>query len=67
MAEIVKQVDESGEASPVVLSREETIAAVIKQVEYYFSKENLQSDAFLTSQMDASMSVAIAVVMKVSD
>jgi hypothetical protein len=39
--------------------------AIRKQVEYYFSKENLQSDAYLTSQMDASMSVPIAVVMKV--
>jgi hypothetical protein len=42
------------------------IEAVRKQVEYYFSKENLQSDAYLTSQMDAQMTVPIAVVMKVS-
>ena len=35
-------------------------------MEYYFSKENLQSDAYLTSQMDANMSVPISVVMKVS-
>ena len=39
--------------------------AVRKQVEYYFSKENLQSDAYLTSHMDANMTVAIATVMKV--
>lgn len=37
---------------------------VRKQVEYYFSKENLQHDPYLTSQMDAQMSVPIAVVMK---
>lgn len=43
----------------------ELISKVRKQIEYYFSKENLQQDAFLASQMDASMSVAIAVVMKV--
>lgn len=35
-----------------------------KQIEYYFSKENLQSDVYLTSQMDAQMSVPISVVMK---
>ena len=57
---------ENGEAPAVTMSREETIAAVVKQVEYYFSRENLQNDAFLTSQMDASMTVAIPVVMKVS-
>jgi hypothetical protein len=39
--------------------------AIKKQIEYYFSKENLGSDAFLMSQMDASMSVSIAVIMKV--
>ena len=39
--------------------------AVRRQVEYYFSKENLQSDAYLTSHMDANMTVAIATVMKV--
>jgi len=42
------------------------LQAVRKQVEYYFSKENLQSDTFLMSQMDASNSVSIAVVMKFS-
>jgi la-related protein 4 len=38
--------------------------AVKKQMEYYFSKENLQSDVFLTSQMDAQLSVPISTVMK---
>lgn len=37
---------------------------VKRQVEYYFSKDNLQNDHFLTSQMDASMCVPISVVMK---
>lgn len=46
-------------------SGQQLIEAVRKQVEYYFSKENLQSDPYLTSQMDASMSVPISVVMKV--
>lgn len=40
------------------------VNAVRKQVEFYFSKENLQHDPFLTSQMDAHMSVPIATVMK---
>jgi len=42
------------------------IDAVRKQLEYYFSKENLQNDPYLTSQMDAQMSVPISVVMKVT-
>ena len=44
--------------------KDQLLDAVRKQVEYYFSKENLQSDAYLTSQMDASMTVPISVVMK---
>lgn len=39
--------------------------AIKRQIEYYFSKENLQSDAYLQSQMDASMCVPISVIMKV--
>jgi la-related protein 4 len=42
------------------------IDAIRKQVEYYFSKENLTQDIYLQSQMDAQMSVPIAVVMKFS-
>jgi len=42
------------------------LVAVRKQVEYYFSKENLERDAYLTSQMDANNSVPISVVMKFS-
>jgi hypothetical protein len=48
------------------LEGEQLSAAIRKQIEYYFSKENLQQDAFLTSHMDANMSVPIAVVMKFS-
>lgn len=47
------------------MSNAQLVEAVRKQVEYYFSKENLQNDPYLTSQMDANMSVAISVVMKV--
>lgn len=53
---------------PVIMNEAETeqlMDAVRKQVEYYFSKENLQSDAYLTSHMDANMTVSIAIVMKV--
>lgn len=50
----------------VPLEYDDLIVAVRKQIEYYFSKENLQQDAFLTSHMDASMSVPISVVMKFS-
>eukprot|EP00605_Chrysophyceae_sp_TOSAG23-4_P001578 GSChrysophyteH1.ASY1.ANO1.1733.1 assembled CDS len=48
------------------MDHETLLAAVRKQVEYYFSKENLERDAYLTSQMDASHSVPISVVMKFS-
>mmetsp|Transcript_2676 Transcript_2676/g.5653 ORF Transcript_2676/g.5653 Transcript_2676/m.5653 type:complete len:743 (+) Transcript_2676:331-2559(+) len=50
--------------SPEVPTGEALVEAVRKQLEYYFSRENLQSDPFLTSQMDAQMSVAFGVVMK---
>src|SRR3546814_19247750 len=46
-------------------ARDELLAAIRRQVEYYSSKENLQSDAFLVSNMDATMSVPINVVIKV--
>ena len=46
------------------MSREEKLEAAQKQLEYYFSAENLRKDAYLTSQMDAQKSVAIGVVMK---
>lgn len=49
-----------------VLVGTQLVDAVRRQIEYYFSKENLQSDSYLTSQMDANMSVPISVVMKVS-
>lgn len=39
--------------------------SVRKQVEYYFGKENLQTDQYLLSLMDSQMSVPISAVMKV--
>jgi hypothetical protein len=47
------------------LDEEQLILAVKNQIEYYFSKENLRTDAFLTSQMDANSSAPLSVVMKV--
>jgi hypothetical protein len=47
------------------LSGEALTIAVRHQVEYYFSRENLQSDAFLNSLMDAQNSVPLSAVMKV--
>ena len=38
--------------------------AVRKQIEYYFSRENLVNDQYLMSQMDAQMSVQLSVIMK---
>lgn len=60
---------EVGIGSPIVdtvpTDPEEIRALVKKQIEYYFSKENLGHDAYLTSQMDAQMSAPISVIMKV--
>jgi la-related protein 4 len=41
---------------------EATREAVRKQIEYYFSKENLATDRFLLSQMDPEMFVPIATI-----
>lgn len=36
--------------------------AVIKQIDYYFSRQNLANDAYLVSQMDSDMWVPIATI-----
>lgn len=51
-------------STTTTMDSKDLIDAVRKQIEYYFSKENLQQDAYLNSQMDANMSVPISVVMK---
>lgn len=57
---------EEPQTETVVERTEAQLVELVKnQVEYYFSKENLQSDPFLSSQMDAQMCVPISVVMKV--
>jgi hypothetical protein len=44
----------------------ETLATAVRvQVEYYFSKENLRTDTFLQSKMDANSAVPLATVMAV--
>lgn len=53
----------SSSGSPAA-SPSHLLDAVRKQVEYYFSKENLASDSYLVSQMDSSMSVPISVILK---
>jgi len=40
--------------------------AVRKQIEFYFSQENLAKDKFLTSQMDSQMSVHVSVIAQFS-
>lgn len=50
--------------SPVALT-EDHLEAVRKQIEYYFSKENLLNDQYLASQMDSNKSVPISLIMKV--
>ena len=46
-------------------SNESLLLAVRTQIEYYFSKENLATDVFLNSLMDANNSAPLAAVMKV--
>jgi hypothetical protein len=40
----------------------ELLKAVQKQIEFYLSRENLQNDAYLVQQMDASLYVAVQVI-----
>lgn len=49
--------------TPTVEAGPELYFAVKTQIEYYFSKENLSSDVFLASQMDANFSVLMSVIM----
>ncbi len=58
--------DQTVELTQFVGSHEDLLEAVKSQVEYYFSKENLQSDVFLLQHMDAMKSVPLSVIMKVS-
>jgi len=46
----------------IKLEGEELKVAVQRQVEFYFSKENLQSDWYLRSQMDSNMYVPIKTI-----
>ena len=55
----------SSSSNDETLSGETLINAVRAQVEYYFSKENLQSDVYLNSLMDAQNSVPLSAIMKV--
>lgn len=49
----------------IATNMDDVYEAVRKQMEFYFSKENLMTDSFLVSQMDSNKSVPISVVMKV--
>lgn len=51
-----------GGADEPVLEGLELQSAVKTQVEYYFSKDNLSSDAFLLAQMDPQMYVPVSVI-----
>lgn len=50
----------SGEQRPLV--GEELDAAIVKQIEFYFSPSNLSHDAFLVSKMNEKLQVATSVV-----
>ena len=47
------------------LEGEQLIAALRKQVEFYFSRDNLSNDPFLVSQMNAQMYVPITTIAQV--
>lgn len=48
--------------SPPQLTGEALNAALIQQLEFYFSKENLAQDAYLVSQMDAQQFVPVSII-----
>eukprot|EP01039_Chlorochromonas_danica_P008564 gene8564-9437_t len=63
MAEIIAEENVNGAIESQGFDAQ-LLEAVRRQIEYYFSKENLANDKYLSSQMDAQMSVPIATVMK---
>lgn len=55
----------TGSAAPAAITDPEALKeAVRKQVEYYFSKDNLQTDMYLVKLMDSNMSAPISAIMK---
>ena len=44
------------------LKGQELLKAVKKQIEFYLSRSNLQNDAYLVQQMDASLNVPVNVI-----
>jgi len=62
-AEEQKKQEQTAPATPPVkLEGDELKEAIKKQVEYYFSKENLCQDAFLVGKMDAQHYVEVAII-----
>eukprot|EP01112_Ceratiomyxa_fruticulosa_P020265 TRINITY_DN685_c0_g1_i1.p1 TRINITY_DN685_c0_g1~~TRINITY_DN685_c0_g1_i1.p1 ORF type:complete len:740 (-),score=220.20 TRINITY_DN685_c0_g1_i1:182-2401(-) len=49
-------------SSPILTNPNDVEEALIKQVEYYFSRQNLATDHFLVSQMNGEMWVPISVI-----
>lgn len=45
-----------------ILEGKELLSAIRKQIEYYFSRENLANDAYLVSQMNKDMFVPLTVI-----
>jgi la-related protein 4 len=41
------------------------LAALQKQIEFYFSRENLNKDQYLVSQMDSQMFVPVVTIQQV--
>ena len=54
----------SGMKGMTIQTTPDLLDSIKRQMEFYFSSENLFSDKYLMSQMDANKSVAISVVMK---
>ena len=63
VSEVVKPVEVSAPPVPVVtpngMSLDELKAKLQRQLEYYFSRENLAHDTYLLTQMDADQFVPI--------
>eukprot|EP00287_Rhodomonas_sp_CCMP768_P015672 CAMPEP_0196757842 /NCGR_PEP_ID=MMETSP1091-20130531/103870_1 /TAXON_ID=302021 /ORGANISM="Rhodomonas sp., Strain CCMP768" /LENGTH=458 /DNA_ID=CAMNT_0042106627 /DNA_START=209 /DNA_END=1585 /DNA_ORIENTATION=- len=57
-----KKPEQTPTTPPVKLEGDELKDAIKKQVEYYFSRENLYQDAFLVGKMDAQHFVEVSVI-----
>ena len=59
---VTKTGNDGKQTAPTKLKGQELLKAVKKQIEFYLSRSNLQNDAYLVQQMDASLNVPVNVI-----